>query len=195
MNDEDLSPVVLNARAITRRHFFRTGGLGFGVIALQSLLSRDGVLAQGVSPLSKRVSPLAPRSPMFAPKAKRVIYLHMAGSPSQLELFEHKPELEKLHLKDCPPSFLEGKRFAFIKGVPKILAAQARFNRYGDSGQWISELAAEFRKGGRQDVRYSHRPHGSVQSRTGTALRAYGLTSSRQCIARIVGHLRIGQRE
>jgi len=68
----------------------------------------------------------------------------MAGSPSQLELFEYKPELEKLHLKDCPPSFLEGKRFAFIKGVPKILAAQFRFEQHGQSGQWISELLPQF---------------------------------------------------
>ncbi len=68
---------------------------------------------------------------MFAPKATRVIYLHMAGSPSQLELFEHKPDLRKLHIKDCPPSFLEGKRFAFIKGVPKLLAGQFQFERHG----------------------------------------------------------------
>jgi hypothetical protein len=68
----------------------------------------------------------------------------MAGSPSQLELFEHKPALQKLHLQDCPPSFLEGKRFAFIRGVPKILAGQFNFRQYGQSGQWISELLPEF---------------------------------------------------
>ena len=125
--------------SITRRHFYKTAGLGFGAIALQSLLARDGVLAQSANPL-------APKPPMFEPKAKRVIYLHMAGSPSQLELFEHKPELAKLHMKDCPLSFLEGKRFAFIKGVPKILAGQFRFERHGQSGQWISELLPHFAK-------------------------------------------------
>jgi hypothetical protein len=144
MKDQELTPAVLNARAMTRRHFFRTGGMGFGAIALHSLMSREGVFAQGVN--AKRVSPLAPKPPMLAPTAKRVIYLHMAGSPSQLELFEYKPELEKLHLKDCPPSFLEGKRFAFIKGVPKILAAQVRFNRYGENGQWMSELLPNLAK-------------------------------------------------
>ncbi len=193
MKHEELSPAVLSARAITRRHFFRTGGLGFGAIALHSLLSGEGVLAQGVT--TQRLSPLAPKPPMFAPKAKRVIYLHMAGSPSQLELFEHKPELEKLHLKDCPPSFLEGKRFAFIKGVPKILAAQVRFNRYGESGQWISELLPNLHKGHRQDMCYSDCPYGSVQSRAGTALRAYGISTSWQCIAGIVGDIRTGERE
>ena len=66
------------------------------------------------------------------------------GSPSQLELFEHKPDLKKLHMQDCPASFLEGKRFAFIKGVPKILAGQFSFRQYGESGQWISELLPHF---------------------------------------------------
>ena len=124
---------------MTRRHFFRATGLGFGSLALQSLLARTGIAAQSVNPL-------APKPPMFTPKAKRVIYLHMAGSPSQLELFEHKPDLQKLHMKDCPSSFLEGRRFAFIKGVPKILAGQFRFERHGQSGQWISELLPHFAK-------------------------------------------------
>src|SRR5262245_53010617 len=139
MNTNDSSPALDGACAITRRHFLRDSGLGFGSLALQSLLARSGVAAQSANPL-------APKPPMFAPKATRVIYLHMAGSPSQLELFEHKPELDKLHLKDCPPSFLEGKRFAFIKGVPKILAGQFRFQRHGQSGQWISEMLPHFAK-------------------------------------------------
>jgi hypothetical protein len=139
MKDSLFSPAICGAREITRRHFFRSSGLGLGAMALQSLLARDGYSAQSANPL-------APKPPMFAPKARRVIYLHMAGAPSQLELFEHKPELRKLHLKDCPPSFLEGKRFAFIKGVPKILAEQFRFERHGESGQWISELLPAFAK-------------------------------------------------
>ena len=76
--------------------------------------------------------------------AKSVIYLHMAGSPSQLELFEHKPELKKFHNKECPKEYLEGKRFAFIRGVPKMLAGQFSFKQHGESGQWISELLPEF---------------------------------------------------
>ncbi|HET6424797.1 MAG TPA: DUF1501 domain-containing protein [Planctomycetaceae bacterium] len=115
---------------ITRRHFFQTTGLGFGAVALQSLMARDG----------RADHPLAVKEPMIAPRAKRAIYLHMAGSPSQLELFENKPELQKLHMQDAPPSFLEGKRFAFIKGVPKVLAGQFPFHRYGESGQTMSEL-------------------------------------------------------
>lgn len=125
---------------ITRRHFFEKTGLGFGAMALQSLLVRDGEAAS----LIQSANPLAPKAPLHPPRARSVIYLHMAGSPSQLELFEHKPELEKLHLKDAPPSFLEGKRFAFIKGVPKMLASQFRFAQHGESGQWVSELLPNF---------------------------------------------------
>lgn len=64
--------------------------------------------------------------------------MHMAGAPSQLELFDYKPELAKLHAKDCPASLLEGKRFAFIQGTPKMLGPQAAFQQYGDSGTMVS---------------------------------------------------------
>ena len=105
-------------------------------MALQSLLARDGMGAN-----SPAANPLIPKQPMIAPRAKRVIYLHMAGSPSQLELFDDKPELKKLHMQDAPASFLEGKRFAFIRGVPKILAGQFAFGRQGKSGQVMSATA------------------------------------------------------
>lgn len=124
------------ALAVTRRQFFGGVGLGLGSLALSVLLERDGYAA----PPPKAVGPLAPKPPMFAPKAKAVIYLHMAGSPSQLELFESKPELAKYDGKDCPEEFLKGKRFAFIKGVPKMLGPLFKFQQYGQSGQTISEL-------------------------------------------------------
>ena len=88
--------------------------------------------------------PLLPKSPHFPAKAKSVIYLHMAGAPSQLELFDFKPELMKLNGEDCPASLLEGKRFAFIRGVPKLLGPQAKFSRYGESGLWLSENLPHF---------------------------------------------------
>ncbi|MGA1367089.1 MAG: DUF1501 domain-containing protein [Blastocatellia bacterium] len=123
-------------QTLTRRHFFQGAGLGLGAMALQHLLVRDGI-AQ---------TPRPDKPFLIQPRAKRIIYLHMAGSPSQLELFDYKPELRKLHLQDAPPSFLEGKRFAFIKGVPKMLAAQFAFARHGESGQWVSELLPHFAK-------------------------------------------------
>jgi hypothetical protein len=84
-------------------------------------------------------NPLAPKPPMFPGKAKSVIYIHMAGAPSQLELFSYKPELSKLDGLDCPPSLLEGKKFAFIRGVPKMLGPQANFRQHGKSGLWLSD--------------------------------------------------------
>jgi hypothetical protein len=120
----------------TRRHFFSNMGMSLGSIALQGLLTRDGYASTAASG----------GQPMLAPKAKRVIYLHMAGSPSQLEMFDHKPELQKLHMKDAPKSFFEGKRFAFLKGVPKVLAGQFKFAQHGESRQWVSELLPELSK-------------------------------------------------
>jgi hypothetical protein len=84
-------------------------------------------------------TPLSPLPPQFPGKVRRVIYLHMAGAPSQLELFEHKPELKRFDGQDCPASFLAGKRFAFISGVPKLLGSQYPFHQAGQSGQWISD--------------------------------------------------------
>ena len=92
------------AKALTRRHFFGRTGLGLGAVALQALWNRDCAADEA-----------GYRIPA---QAKSVIYLHMAGSPSQLDLFEHKPALEKLHNTECPHQYLEGKRFAFIRGVP-----------------------------------------------------------------------------
>jgi hypothetical protein len=135
-----MTPDLQNIRAITRRHFFRNAGMGFGAMALQAMLAKN---AYG-SASATVGNPLAPKQPMFAPKAKRVIYLHMAGSPSQLELFENKPDLAKLTGQDCPKSLLEGKRFAFIKGTPKMLGGQFSFQQYGQSGQWLSELLPNF---------------------------------------------------
>ncbi len=87
---------------------------------------------------------LAPKAPHYEPKAKSVIYLHMAGGPSQLELFDPKPELQKHSGTDCPQHLLEGKRFAFIKGVPQLLGTPYRFQQAGQSGTWISELLPRF---------------------------------------------------
>ncbi|MDA8698038.1 DUF1501 domain-containing protein [Rhodopirellula sp.] len=112
-------------RAQTRRHFFGQAGMGFGAIALSSLLSQQ---TQG-----------SDESWRIPTRVKSVIYLHMAGSPSQLELFDHKPALGKLHDTECPKEYLEGKRFAFIQGVPKMLGPQSTFGQYGESGQVISE--------------------------------------------------------
>ena len=105
----------------TRRHFLQSAGFGLGALGLGSLLGSCG---NSNTETSATTEAMGAKIPQFAPKAKRVIYIHMAGAPSQLELFDYKPELEKYHGKDCPAEFLEGKKFAFIQGVPKMLGPQ-----------------------------------------------------------------------
>src|SRR5262245_26303069 len=124
----------------TRRHFFRDCGVGVGAMALGSLLARDGVAAP------ERRDPLAPRKPHFAPKAKAVIYLFMAGGPSQLDLFDPKPELNQLHGQKVPESFTQGKRFAFIKGDAKLLGSPQRFAKAGQCGITIGHLLPHHRE-------------------------------------------------
>jgi Protein of unknown function (DUF1501) len=117
----------------TRRHFLRGCSLGLAGMWL-------GSAAQAASVLKKDpAQPLRAAMPPLPARAKRVIYLHMAGSPSQLELFDYKPELNKFDGRDCPQSFLAGKQFAFIQGVPKMLGNQYPFQQHGQSGQWISD--------------------------------------------------------
>jgi len=122
-------------RASTRRHFFAECGVGLGALALGSLLAEESQAA------GQRTSdPLAPRQPHFPPRAKRVIFLFMAGGPSQLELFDYKPKLQELNGQVVPASFTKNKRFAFIKGDAKLLGTQRKFARHGQSGAELSEL-------------------------------------------------------
>jgi hypothetical protein len=115
----------------TRRHFLGRSGVGLGAIALAAL--HGSKRSQG-SESDRMDKPMAPKSPPLPSRAKRVIYLHMAGSPSQLELFDYKPELHKYSGMDCPKEYLEGKRFAFIQGVPKMLGPMFPFRQHGQSG-------------------------------------------------------------
>ena len=127
----------------TRRHFLKESAMGLGALALGSLIGcRTGSSSSNIA--FDAAHPLAPKLPPFPGKARAVIYLHMAGAPSQLELFDYKPELMKLNGQDCPPSLLEGKRFAFIRGVPKMLGPQANFNQYGQSRAWVSDNLPHF---------------------------------------------------
>jgi len=124
-------------KSVTRRHFFGSYGVGLGAIALAHLLEKEGRCEAKVE-ASK--NPLAPRVPKLPAKAKSVIYLHMAGSPSQLDLFDEKPALRKFNGKPCPDEYLKGKRFAFIKGVPNMLGTPFSFARHGQSGALLSEV-------------------------------------------------------
>ena len=124
-----------NSRAVTRRHFLRNCNAGLGGVALSSLL---GGKAQASN------KPLDPQVGKVAPKAKRVIYLHMAGSPPGLDMFDWKPELKKRNMQPCPDSFFEGVQLAFTKGHPNLLGSPYEFKRHGQSGQWLCELFHHF---------------------------------------------------
>src|ERR1051325_94802 len=109
----------------TRRHFLKESAMGLGALALGSLIGCARRSVDNANILFDPAHPLAPKLPPFPGKAKAVIYLHMAGAPSQLELFDYKPALMKLDGQDCPQSLLDGNRFAFIPGVPKRWGAAA----------------------------------------------------------------------
>ncbi len=135
MNDR--VPDVARCSQMTRRHFLGRSGAGLGAVALAMLMGDDlraGSVGAGVA------DPLRARPPHFAPRARRVIYLHMAGSPPQQDLFDYKPILNELDGRPCPAELLEGERFAFIKGHPKVLGTPYRFARHGENGMWVSEL-------------------------------------------------------
>src|SRR5579871_252637 len=129
---------------IARRHFFRECGVGIGKIALASLLTdafaSRAASAQGSGAGGPGVNPLAPKPPHYAPKAKRVIHLFMAGAPSQLDLFDYKPELAKLEGKPIPPSVIGGQRYAFIRPDAAALGPRFKFAKYGQCGAELSEM-------------------------------------------------------
>ena len=123
------------AIASTRRHFFGTAGCGIGVAALASLLD-PRLFAEGATGG-------LPGLPHFAPKAKRVIYLHQSGAPSQIDLFDYKPKLAGLHGSELPDSIRRGQRITgMTSGQSSFPVAKSifQFAQHGESGAWISEL-------------------------------------------------------
>ena len=130
---------MIPLQQLTRRHFFSQCALGLGSIALGSLLNEQRAFGAAPAPLA---NPMAPRQPMFAPRAKNIIYLFMAGGPSQLELFDYKPKLAELNGEPIPQSYIEGKRFAFMGSShgTKLLGTRREFKRHGQSGMWVSDL-------------------------------------------------------
>ncbi|MCI0659602.1 MAG: DUF1501 domain-containing protein [Acidobacteria bacterium] len=128
-------------RLVTRRHFFRQTGFGIGSLALSSLINEDFF---GQSNQEKQsaatLKSLETKPPHFTSKCMNVIYLFMAGGPSQLDLFDYKPKLQELNGQPIPESFTKGERFAFIKGVPRLLGSPHNFKRHGESGAEVSDL-------------------------------------------------------
>jgi hypothetical protein len=124
-------------RDLTRRHFFRQAGFGLGALALSSLLDNK---LHAAPPQAQALKP------HFAPKAKNVIFLFMAGGPSQLDLFDPKPKLNQYDGQPIPEEFVKGERFAFIRGTPRLLGSPFSFKRHGESGAVMSDLLPHLSK-------------------------------------------------
>jgi len=124
--------------AETRRHFFAQCSMGIGSIALASLMADRRL---GAEPIAPTTDPLAPKVAHFPAKAKNVIFLFMAGGPSQLETFDYKPKLNELSGQPIPKSFVEGKRFAFMDSSHRtnLLGFRPKFHQYGENGTWVSD--------------------------------------------------------
>ena len=128
-----MNPQLESLQYKTRRHFFKQCSMGLGGVALSEMLATDamGLEAPG--------NPLLPKLPHFAPKAKRVIYLHLTGSPPHLDMWDHKPELVKRDGQECPDEYIKGKKFAFTSGTPKLMGSPRTFKQYGKNGLWMSD--------------------------------------------------------
>ena len=126
-------------RERTRRHFFHDCGVGVGKIAIASLLAKELTSPAEAATLDAE-NRTAPRAPHFPARAKRVIYLFMAGAPSQLDLFDYKPKLAELEGQPIPPSVIMGQRYAFIQPDAAVLGPRFRFARHGECGAEISEV-------------------------------------------------------
>lgn len=124
---------------LTRRHFLRDSSTGLGAIALASLMNEGSAAAP-----NKVVNPLAAKRAPSNAKAKRVIYLHLTGSPPHLDLFDYKPELVKRNDQPCPDEFVKGKRFAFTSGIPKLMGTPRKFSQHGEGGVWMSDAIPHF---------------------------------------------------
>ena len=140
MNTEMIHTLDEHRLLMTRRHFFSRCSLGIGTAALAALLNEDG-LAAALPGAADSKSGLP--QPQFTPKARRVIYLFQSGGPAQLELFDHKPQLEKYRGEDLPESVRRGQRLtgmtAFQSSFPTAPSIY-KFAQHGRSGAWLSEL-------------------------------------------------------
>ena len=138
-----MSPLHAHCQHVTRRHFLRDCGVGLGKMALAGLLTEA---FSSSARAAAGTNLLAPKPPHFPAKAKRVIHLFMAGAPSQLDLFDYKPELAKLEGKPLPASVIGGQRYAFIRPDAAVLGPRFKFAKHGQSGAELSEMLPHLAK-------------------------------------------------
>jgi hypothetical protein len=136
-----MHPQIEYAR-LARRQFLTSTASGIGLAALAAIFSDEGYLAAGSSPAPATAKdPLALKSPHFAPRARRCICIFLEGGPSQMDLFDPKPELARLDGQKLPESMTKNVRFAFLqKDTATIMASHRRFSSRGKCGMELSEL-------------------------------------------------------
>jgi len=135
MNEQSLKRLEV-IRNRTRRQFLQDCSVGLGGIYLASLA---GTASASTNPLEQRPS-------HFTPRAKNVIYIHLAGSPPTLDMFNYCPELNKHDGEECPDEFLAGRKFAFTSGTPKLMGSPHQFQRVGEAGHWMSDAVVHLRE-------------------------------------------------
>ncbi|MFT4549621.1 MAG: hypothetical protein ACI8XO_004103 [Verrucomicrobiales bacterium] len=133
-----MNPYLQQLQHQTRRHFLAGTGLSLGGVALGQMLGGQAQAA------TMPDNPLAAKPAHFGGKVKRVIYIHLTGSPPHLDMWDYKPELVKRTDQDCPDEFYKGKRFAFTNGRPKLMGTPRIFKQYGKNGMWMSDAIPHF---------------------------------------------------
>jgi len=133
-----MDPRIEQLQLHTRRHFLQKSTAGLGGIALSSMLASESNAARSAA------NPLTLQEPHFEAKAKRVIYLHMTGSPPNLDMFDYKPELVGRDAQECPDEFIAGREFAFTTGTPKLLGSPRKWSQVGSNGSWMSDAIPNF---------------------------------------------------
>jgi hypothetical protein len=131
-----MDPRIELLQTITRRQFLGMSSFSLGAMAMASFAGANSLDPTANAAL---INPLAPKKPHFTPKANRIIYIHLTGSPPNLDMFDYKPELVKRDGQLCPDEYTKGKRFAFTTGTPKLLGTRHKFERHGKSGMWFSD--------------------------------------------------------
>ena len=183
-------------RQMTRRHFFRQTGFGIGALALSSMLDQN-LFAQSEQhgPAVNSTGPMASKIPHFAPKARNVIYLFMAGAPSQLDLFDHKPKLRRTTASRSPRASSRASASPSSRARRACSARRSSSNSTGESGAEISDAAAAPREHRRRDRHHPLDDNDAVQSRAGADLHEHGPPDHRAAQPGVVAQLRPRQRE
>jgi hypothetical protein len=141
-----MDPIHEHIERMTRRHFFGRTGVSLGAAALSTLLAentRGAVVPTGAAATSAALTGGLTGLPHFPPKARRAIYLHMNGGPSQIDLFDYKPKLDAMYDQDLPESIRKGQRLTTMtsgQGRFPVAPSRYKFARHGQSGMWMSEL-------------------------------------------------------